>query len=234
MEDDWHKGTLNKTAIWALYIIFNGVGICLCSVMCASVRKMPNKTSNDILLVVLCSGCIWMSTTCLMQCTVSVAAGYFFGGAVACTIEAFFHVSGILVQFFSVGGLSLRNYFSIVHEKELSVRAAAGCGVAIWILSVVGTVLTGIYSDYYLMSAGTYCFFGFSSYAIAEWLVPGLILAIILMTFSYISIVVKYYRLVREHDLEAGGYSDADRGEIGSVHPDYHSRMDQCGHHNRI
>jgi hypothetical protein len=43
-------------------------------------------------------------------------------------------------------------------------------------------------SPIYLMTAGTYCFFGFSSPAIAGWLLPGLVLSLATMVFCYSSI----------------------------------------------
>ena len=58
----------------------------------------------------------------------------------------------------------------------------------IWAVCIVVTGLLSLVSPIYLMSAGTYCFFGFKSAGIAGWLVPGLVLALGVMTFCYVQI----------------------------------------------
>jgi hypothetical protein len=50
------------------------------------------------------------------------------------------------------------------------------------------TVLLSIVSPIYLLPNGAYCFFGFSSYAIAGWLLPGLVMTLGVMTFCYYKI----------------------------------------------
>src|SRR5690242_5884591 len=60
------------------------------------------------------------------------------------------------------------------------------------------------------MTAGTYCFFGFSSPAIAGWLLPGLVLALGTMIFSYVSIMRTAHAsdVALHHSLDAVGGGD--------------------------
>jgi len=192
--DPWNIGTLHKEGIWAYYVLSNYVGVFLCGVLMYSVSINPKKTATDILIAGLCSGCLLMSITCGTQCLVNVIYGKFYGGELACQIEAIAHVSSILTQFFCVAGIALRSYLLVVRKYDLPVKVACWCTVTIWSLCCLLTGLFSLFSPIYLMSNGTYCFFGFSSFAIAGWLVPGLIIALGVMTFCYYKIWCEFRR----------------------------------------
>jgi len=117
--DQWSIGTEYKPAIWGYYIFFNYFGVFLCGTLMFSVFRNPRKTSVDILIGALCSGCLWMSLTCGSQCLANLVHNYFYGGDIACKLEAFFHVSAILVQFFSVAAISIRSYLGNQHIANL-------------------------------------------------------------------------------------------------------------------
>ncbi len=200
----WDIGSLDKQAIWSVYISFNYAGVLLCALLTLSVARMPASaiTSVDVLIAGLCSGCIWMSLTCGSQCLVSVIHGYFYGRALACELEAFFHVSAILVQFGCVTLISLRGYWSLrfrgtsLNSWVMPVSVAKQAVGLVWLVAVGGTFGLGQVSPIYLMSAGTYCFFAFSSPAIAGWMIPMLVIAACIMSWSYVHI----YRVGATHD----------------------------------
>src|SRR5579864_4914713 len=99
----WNIGTLDKQGIWTVYILFNALGVIGCLMLVVGIGGMRTRrrTSADVLVANLCLGCIWMSLTCGSQCLVSAVHRYFWGGDWACSLEAFFHISAILVQFTS-------------------------------------------------------------------------------------------------------------------------------------
>jgi hypothetical protein len=159
-----------------------------------SVCVNEDRTAHDVLVFGLCSACLWMSLTCGMQCLLSVIARCFFGGDLACKFEAFFHVSAIVTQFFMDTAIAMRVYVEVVHGKHMSVRQAVWTVIVIWVVCIGVTLLCSIYSPIYIMTAGTYCFFGFGSAAIAYWLVPALGLALGAMAFYF----YKTYRTFRQ------------------------------------
>jgi len=97
-------------------------------------------------------------------------------------------VSSILTQFFCVAGIAIRSYLLVVRKYDLAVRLALKITASVWVTCIVLTGLFSLFSPIYLMSNGTYCFFGFSSFAIAGWLLPGLVLALGVMTVCYYKI----------------------------------------------
>jgi hypothetical protein len=194
VDNIWNIGTLHKPGIWWFYISSNYLGVILCAILIGSVYHNPKKTSTDILIGGLCSGCLWMSLTCGTQCLLSVLHGYFYGGDLACQLEALAHVSAILVQFFCVSAIAIRSYLLVVHSYNMSKNMALIFVVIIWVICIVVTGLLSLVSPIYLMTAGTYCFFGFSSPAIRGWLVPGLLLALLVLGYCYIQI----FRLTKQ------------------------------------
>lgn len=189
--DIFNIGTLNKPIIWSTYVTLNIIGIILCILLIRYLLIKHNKSSSDIFIIGLCSGCIWMSITCAGECLLSVINNEFYGSNLACWIEALFHVSGILVQFFNVTLLNLRNYLIIIKLKsDISINSSILIVIIVWFISVVGTIIFGIFSPIYLVSNGTYCFYEFKSLAILGWLVSMLLLSIIIMIFVAINIFI--------------------------------------------
>jgi hypothetical protein len=80
-------------------------------------------------------------------------------------------------------------YWEVVRKQKVEQKTALKIIVGIWLTCTIGTLLLSLCSPIYLMSAGTYCFFGFSSAAIAGWLVPGLVISLGTMLFCHITVM---------------------------------------------
>ncbi len=190
--DSWDIGTLKKTPIWVFYALSNYVGVFLCAVLMYIVARNPKRSISDIFVCGLASGCLSMSVTCGTQCILNLAANRFYGGNVACQIEAIAHISSVLTEFFCVMSISISTYRGVVHRQEIKQLTALKIVICIWLICTIITCLLSFISPVYLMSAGTYCFFSFSSLAIAGWLVPGLIIALTSMIVCHV-LVMKYF-----------------------------------------
>jgi hypothetical protein len=196
---NWHIGTLWKPGIWVCYIIFNYVGSAYGIVLMNSIRRMPAqlRTSNDIFVAGLCFGGVFFSLTCGSQCIVNVVHGYFYGGSIACWLEAWFHVSGILMQFFCVTLMGIRNYLTILRRYTMSVSQAVVAVVFVGVTCFAVTFALATVSKLYLVMNGTYCFYRFDSPAILMWLVPALFLAVLTLVFCYTRIYL-YTRMIMD------------------------------------
>jgi hypothetical protein len=77
----------------------------------------PEKTltAGQIFISGLMFACSMMSITCGMQCFLNLIGGrqQFEWGSVACDIEAFAHVTNILLQFFSITAIATAHFLSI-------------------------------------------------------------------------------------------------------------------------
>jgi len=150
----------------------------LCMIKCNRERRII-----DYFIGGVCSGCVMLSITCGVQCLTNSAMNMFYGEDPACQIEAIAHVSSILTQFFNVTLMALAFWDIVVwhHNKKpiLTDVIAFRTTIGVWIVCVLITGLLSLDSPIYLVSAGTYCFFTFDSFAIAGWLLPGLILALV-------------------------------------------------------
>lgn len=190
--DPWNIGTLHKTGIWAFYAASNLLGVVCCCVLCWAVHRNKQRRNEDIFIAGVASGCITLSVTCGIQCICNAVAGRFYGGDVACRAEAIAHVSSILTEFFCTACISLDVFFRLIVLKPyatLPAHYAEWTIVGIWCTCLLVTALASLVSPIYLMSAGTYCFFGFSSFAIAGWLVPGLVVSLGSMLYCHVRIV---------------------------------------------
>jgi len=195
--------TSNRTPVWVVYVIFNFVGAFLCLWLMASIYRMKNKTSADVFIALICSGCTFMSLTCGWQCLVNVIHDYFWGGKLSCQIEAYFHVSSIPVQFMGVALLSVRNLLAVKGTEQalqgwlypISVRHATWISIGVWIICAGTVAVLQTISPIYRMGGGIYCFYSFKSPAIAFMLL-SLLAAILVMIPSYLWI---WYILKRMH-----------------------------------
>ncbi len=189
MADPWDIGTLEKTPIWVFYMLSNYVGVALCTVLIYAVACNKKRLPSDIFVCGLASGCLSMSLTCGIQCMLNLSVNRFYGGEIACQIEAIAHISAVLTEFLCVMSLSLNMYRSVVFGYEMQQLTVLVIVMCIWCSCTFITGLLSLISPIYLMSAGTYCFFAFSSVAIAGWLVPGLVIALITMFVCHIKMV---------------------------------------------
>ncbi len=198
-EDAWNIGTLNKSGIWVYYSLSNFVGVLLCSLLIWSVYKNPKTKASDVFVAGLASGCLTLSLTCGGQCFVNLIAERFHGGVVACQIEAIAHISSILTEFVCVMAISICAYLANVIKYELSIIAAVRIVIAIWFTCTIVTGLASLVSNTYLMSAGTYCFFEFRSFAIAGLLLPGLVISLAVMIYCHCKIFRHFTGLLHHH-----------------------------------
>lgn len=186
--------------VLSYYVFANFVGAWLCLLLVIAVaRKLRKGTAADVFLLGLCLGCIFMSVTCGIQCLANlINGGQFYGGDVACQLEATFHISSILVQFMSTACIGLVHYFAVVHmSKWPGLGAAFVIQFLIIVLGISGTLLTGKYSILNLMGR-LYCFYQFGSPAIAYWLTLVLSVALIVIIFTYVSIFRVFYATRRQ------------------------------------
>jgi hypothetical protein len=191
--DPWNIGTLHKGGIWIFYSMSNYLGVVLCLFLMYSVYRNKNRIASDVFVAGLAFACARMSFTCGVQCSVSFAAGRFYGGEAACKAEAIAHVSAILEEFFCVTCLFLNMYFRVVRGRVLKTKYALGIVAMIFVICLIITGLASLSSPIYLMSAGTYCFFAFSSFAIAGWLVPGLVFALV-TSFTCNFLILRHFK----------------------------------------
>src|SRR5262245_47134705 len=115
----WDKGSYHYM-FWSFYTILNYLGVILCGLVMAAILRLGKQgwKSNDIFVFFLCLGCFCMSAACATQCLLNAAKqdGNFAWGNTACQMEAFFHVSSIMLQFFSIMLVAINSYFLVVKE----------------------------------------------------------------------------------------------------------------------
>jgi len=203
--DPWNIGHLHKKPIWGFYGLSNYVGVILCVSLIYFIARNPKRTCSDIFVCGLSSGCISLSITCGTQCFLSLAAGRFYGAEIACQFEAVAHISSVLTEFFCVATISINMYWEVVRKQKIEQKTALKIIVGIWLTCLVVTGLLSLCSPIYLMSAGTYCFFGFSSAAIAGWLVPGLIISLSTMLYCHITVMKHFKAMVPKKPVSVSG-----------------------------
>ncbi len=195
--DPWNIGSYHKNPIWVFYLVSNYVGVILSLLTIHSIHKNQKRNASDLFVGSLCSGCAMLSFTCGTQCLINRIFNRFYGGDIACQMEAIFHISSVLVEFFSVALMTWAYSVTILHpQKQISNKWAWKCIAVVWILCITVTSLGSLFSPIYLMSAGTYCFFGFTSFEIALWLVPGLIIALITMCVYHVKVLREFKAMI--------------------------------------
>jgi len=196
--DEWHKGSLNKIALWSFYSAVNISGAILCLIVIYAVYKLPRRNTGDVLITSLCWGCFMMSATCGLQCFLNIARGwdYFSWGSLACKFEAFAHISSVMLQFFSLTAIALHSYISVAHKINISVRKSLILVSILITASCSGTLISSIFSEIYLMPTGTYCLFKLNSPTILFWFIPIMIIALIINIWCYISLFCLTRRIV--------------------------------------
>lgn len=200
--DEWNIGTLHKQSIWIFYILMNYIGVILCLTLIIHICKNVKRTTYDIFVIGLLSGCLSMSITCGTQCVLNTIAQRFYGGKIACQVEAIAHVSSIVTEFVCVSCISLNMYRNIICKKAFQKITAWISIIIIWFICTGVTILLSLVSPIYLMSAGTYCFFDFSSYAVAAWLAPMLIISLFTMLFCHFQIMKHFKTMLAKPNLQ--------------------------------
>lgn len=188
--DEWDQGTVNKVALWLFYIIVNYSAAIFNFLLVWSILQSKKRSAGDILTIGLCSGDFFMSIPCATQCLLNLIGGHnrFEHGTRACSLEAFFHVSAIMVQFISIALIAFRTFCAVVLRKDFSNSTAWFSLGVMWIICEMTTYTVGSSSDIYLMPAGEYCFYKFTSDIIVYWFTPIMILSLIGIICFYFSI----------------------------------------------
>lgn len=187
-DDPWEIGHMfSHRGMWAFYSTSNYLGAVLNTILIWGLMQQKKKTSVDVFLIGHASGCAMMSVPCATQCAINWASGTnrFQRGWIACEIEAFAHVSAIMVQFFSITMIALRNYLSVVHRHNMSVRVAWIIVLGMWTVGETVTYGFASISDVVLMPAGAYCFYDFKSPLIYAWFAPIMVSGLIVTAFCF-------------------------------------------------
>lgn len=185
------RGTQDHQGLWAVYYVVNYLGALLCLLEFYAIYWRYNKQSikaHDIFVSGLLFNCITMSVPCATQCLLNAISdeSRFAWGEVACFIEAFAHVSSIIGQFRFNLYVALTVYVKVVwHPRQISIRQAKIITACEILLSWIGTYVSGLFSEIYLMPAGAYCFYNMTSPAIEFWFVPMNLLTLLLDAYFY-------------------------------------------------
>jgi hypothetical protein len=197
--DPWNKGTPElKNFALGFYIIVNLSGIILNFILMWSILRSRDKTSRDMFIVGLSSGCFVMSAACSVQCALNYSSQdhrYQYGD-VACYFEAYFHVSAIMVQFMNIMMIAWSSYTNVIHRKMISIAAATICIIMIWLIEMLGVAILSGFSKVILMTNGAYCFFDFTSVVITYWFTPIMIITLLFIIYFYYNI----YNFARENN----------------------------------
>lgn len=200
--DEWNIGNMNKEGIWAFYVATNFLGVLLCSLLIFVVLRNEKRSGSDIFACGLASGCLTMSVTCSIQCLLNITSQRFYGGVIACKVEAIAHISAIVTEFVCVALISINMYAETSLKKKAKHSTIFAIVVIVWILCTAITCLLSIISPIYLMSAGTYCFFAFSSVAIAGWLIPVLLISLMVMLFCHYKLMRYFSRMLPSNETQ--------------------------------
>lgn len=209
---DWDIGSLWKQGIWFYYVFANLLGTKLCTMLIVCIIKNPKRTPSDCMLASVAGACIVMASTCAMQCLINLITGTFYGGDIACQIESIMHVCAILVQFCSVAGVAVlfadqvqhqiarvmvvfRDMPQITRKEPISEQFTLRIIAILWVSCYVMVGLLSLISKLYLVSAGTYCFFSFSSPCIIIFCVI-LVIALVIMVYCHQRVVRQYQFLL--------------------------------------
>lgn len=211
MVTDWNIGTLWKTGIWLYYILSNFLGSIGCALLIMSVWLDKKRRPSDLMQASVAGACMCMSLTCGTQCLISLIHGSFYGADPACRIEAIAHVTTIMVEFVSVAWMTylfadqvrfnLIRVFALFklsyssHRETLSNRLTLQMIAIIWISCLALVIALSFISKIYLMSAGTYCFFSFTSPAIFT-LCSILVASLGLMVYYHVKVLRHYQFLI--------------------------------------
>jgi len=187
--DPWNIGTLNKTGIWTFYWVSNFFGFFLDATLIYFVCKNTKRSASDVIVCGLVFACAVLSTSCGVQCMINMIADRFVGGDIACRAESVFHVTSVVAEFFCCAALFVNMTYHVVYRRILKPLHALYIVLGMYIFCLLVTISLSFVSPIYLMSAGTYCFFAFSSPGIAMWLVPCLVLALFIMGINFYIVV---------------------------------------------
>jgi hypothetical protein len=194
--DPWIKGTPElKSFALGFYTIVNFLGVLINSILIWSILRSRDKTSRDIFIAGLSSGCLVMSGACATQCALNYSSSrhrYQYEG-VACYFEAYFHVSAIIVQFMNIMMIAWSSYASVINRKSISTTVAAVWVIMIWMSEALGVAVLSRFSKVILMPDGAYCFFDFTSVVIVYWFTPVMLLTLSFIVYFYF----KIYRLAQ-------------------------------------
>ena len=211
-DDPWEIGHLfSHRGMWAFYSISNFLGAVENIILIWALLQAKNKRAVDVFLIAHAQGCAMMSIPCATQCAINWASGTnrFQRGWVACEIEAFAHVSAIMVQFFAITMMAVCNYLSVVHSYHIRVQTAWIVVAGMWTVGEAVTYGLASASDVVLMPAGAYCFYDFKSPLIYAWFAPVMVGGLIVTAFCFAAIFRVTNRTIAnvQHNISGPGFS---------------------------
>jgi hypothetical protein len=194
--DPWSQGIPYKNGLWANYSITNYAGSLLSLYLLCEIARSRNCKIGEIFIGGLLFGCITMSIPCATQCLLNWVAdeNRFTYGVMACNIEAYFHVSAICFQFFSVALIAWSYHNTIISSftKQIQITRKQALFILFvcLVLSYIITYIIGLYSNIILLPTGTYCFYAFTSPVMLYWFDPMLCIATFQIMYWYRKIYI--------------------------------------------
>lgn len=195
--DPWNIGTPSlKSYSLGFYVIVNFLGIILNFILILSIIRSRDKTSRDIFIAGLSSGCFVMSLACAIQCLLNYSSSdhSYQHGDMACYFEAYFHVASIMVQFINIMMISWSSYKNVIKRQTISTDSSTVWMIGIWISQSLGIAILSRFSEVILMTNGAYCFFDFTSVIIVWWFTPVMLITLLSMIYFY----YKIYKLAQD------------------------------------
>jgi hypothetical protein len=187
---EWEKDTIDPRPAWYFYSLVNYASVPLLLVSMYAILRSRHRQAADMFVVGEYSGCLFMSIPCATQCLLNLLGGSnaFQYGRLACTWEAFMHVSAIMVQFFSVTMIAFAHFMKVVRQSPISLNTSYSILLGMWFVGETITLAFSHISPVELLPAGTYCFYTFDSPMIYAWFIP-------VMSASLLAAGRIYYRI---------------------------------------
>jgi len=196
-------GDVERSGIWTFYVFMNTAAFYFNFTLMVTLFRMDRRTSTDLLIAGgLCGGILVSSAGCGPFCLVSLGTGTFAGGKIACALESFGHIIGMCISFLAVAAIAHRTYLGVVKNETFTERQAAKIIISIYLVSTLGTIISGLFSPTYLVESGTFCFFDWSSKALTVFAWPLALIAGICMIYWY----YQTFKRVKEIQQDANQY----------------------------
>jgi len=204
-------GDVQRTPIWTFYTFMNTLAFYFNFTLMFTLFRMESKTTTDLLIGGgLCGGIIVSSLGCGPFCLVSLITGTFAGGKIACVLESFGHIIGMVVSFLSIAAIAHRTYVAVVKNEPFTARQAYLTIAIIYLISIGGTIVSGQFSPSYLVESGTFCFFDWSSRALTTFAWPVALIAGLCMIYWY----YQTFKRVREIQRDAKQFNENDQSQM--------------------
>jgi hypothetical protein len=116
----------------------------------------------------------------------------------------------MVVSFLSIAAIAHRTYVAVVKNQPFTNRQAYLTIAIIYLISIVGTIVSGQFSPSYLVESGTFCFFDWSSRALTTFAWPVALIAGLCMIYWY----YQTFKRVREIQRDAKQLNENDQSQM--------------------